>query len=136
MVTLWLGLAMLMIALHLAVIVVLVAGGPLALRWPRFVCAHLVVAVMVGAVFLVGADCPVTTWQKHFLRLAGRPAYRGGFVEHYLVNPVTGGGMTTAMKVTVLATWILPTVLSYLVLWRRQIEHDSELTVSLHPHCN
>lgn len=104
---------------HFAVIVAVVIGGPLALRWPKLIPLHMVVAVGVGAVFAAGADCPFTTWQKYCLRAAHRVPYEGGFIEHYLVRPITARPMTTIDKATVAAVWLIPTIVSYSLMWRR-----------------
>ena len=115
----WLVASVIVGLLHFAIIVAVIVGGPLALRWPKLARLHLLVAVAVGGVFAVGADCPLTTWQKWCLRRADRTPYDGGFIEHYLITPITGDGMTTAAKVTVAAIWIVPTVISYSLMWRR-----------------
>jgi len=104
-----------MAGLRLALILFLVAGGVMSLRWTRLIPAHIAVAVAVGAVFVIGADCPPTVWQKSFLAHAGRPVYDGGFVEHYLLRSFVDGGMTRVMKAFVVATWVVPSVASYLV---------------------
>jgi hypothetical protein len=108
-----------MAGIHLTLIVALVVGGPLSLRWPRLVRVHLVIAIAVGGVFVVGADCPLTVWQKACLRRAGRSAYQGGFIEHHLVTPVTGTGITPAITALIVAVWVVPAVVSYSVMWRR-----------------
>lgn len=119
--SLWLAAAWLTAAAHFALIAVLVAGGPISLRRPGFVRVHVVVAVAVGTVFVLGADCPLTTWQKYFLQRAGEVPYEGGFVEHYLVHPITGAGMPASMSLIVLAAWLAPTVVSYSILSQRRL---------------
>ena len=79
---------------------------------------HIPAAVATGAVFAAGADCPLTTWQKYCLRRAGDSPYRGGFIEHYLVEPVTGGGITATTKTVIQLTWIVPTVVGYAMVLR------------------
>lgn len=118
--TVWLLASWLIALSHLTVIVYVVVGGPLALRWPRSARAHLIVAVLVGGVFALGMDCPLTVWQKALLERAGRPVYSGGFIEHYLVHPLTGTGMTPTVNAVIVALWVVPTVASYTVLVRRQ----------------
>jgi hypothetical protein len=118
--TVWLLASWLTAITHLAVIVCVVIGGPVALRWPKAQRVHLVVALLVGAVFALGMDCPLTVWQKALLERAGRPVYEGGFIEHYLVNPLTGGGITLGVNAVIVALWVVPTVVSYTILARRQ----------------
>jgi hypothetical protein len=116
---LWLTLAALMAAAHVALVVVLVAGGPLTLRQGNFAWVHLPAMVATAAVFLARADCPLTVWQKSFLSHAGRTPYHGGFIEHYVVERLGGHAMTPATNMAVVATWVVPTVLSYALLARR-----------------
>jgi hypothetical protein len=115
----WSALATLMALSHLALIVVLIIGGPLTLRYPRFVWVHIPAAIATALVFALGADCPLTVWQKAYLRRAGAPPYEGGFIEHYIVEPITGGGMTPAVTAMVLAAWLIPTATAYTVRVRR-----------------
>ncbi len=116
--TAWLGLAWVIGACHIAVIVAVVSGGPLAARWPRLVWIHALVGAAVGLVFLLGADCPLTTWQKGALRRADQPLYEGGFIEHTVVRPLTGHGITPTVRIAIVATWVVPTLIGYTMIWR------------------
>lgn len=100
--------------------VLLVVGGPAALRWPWVLRAHLPALIATAAVFLVGADCPLTVWQKACIRRSGSTAYEGGFIEHHLIEPLTDGGVTLLTTVVTVAAWAVPTVWSYSALWRRR----------------
>ncbi|HYF46435.1 MAG TPA: DUF2784 family protein, partial [Acidimicrobiales bacterium] len=76
-------LAWTMAAAHLSLIVFLVIGA----WFPRLRRAHLVAALATAAVFLLGADCPLTVWENHFRDAAGWGTYDEGFVAHYLWRP-------------------------------------------------
>jgi len=114
----WIALAAVFALGHLALIILLIVGAPLSLKWSWMPKVHIPAAVLTGAVFLAGADCPLTTWQKACIRRSGRQPYSGGFIEHYLVHPITGDGITPAVKVVILLTWIIPTVIGYVILRR------------------
>jgi hypothetical protein len=116
---LWLAPASVMAAAHVALIVVLVAGGPITLRHGWFAWVHLPALAATAVVFLARADCPLTVWQKSFLSRAGRTPYRGGFIEHYIVEPIAGHAMTPATSMAIVAAWLVPTAVSYVVLARR-----------------
>jgi hypothetical protein len=107
-------------AWHLGLIALLIVGGPLARRLPRLWIIHLPALLATAVVNLAGADCPLTTWQKAALIRAGRQPYSGGFIEHYLVDPIRTGGMTTGVQVIILATWLLPTAWGYSSVIRRR----------------
>jgi len=107
---------------HAAFIVFLVAGGVACLRWPRLLPYHLVAVVGMAAVNLTGSDCPFTVVQKHFLERSGRVPYDGGFIEHYLVDPVWSGGITAGVRALIIVCWVLPTALAYGALARQRRE--------------
>ena len=109
-------LAWLMASAHLSLIVFLVAGAWLARGRPRVRAAHLAAIGATAAVFLVGADCPLTVWENHFRAAAGWPTYDEGFVVHYLVAPLTGvHRLSPTGQAMVVAAWVVPTVVGYLV---------------------
>src|SRR4051794_10116106 len=68
--------------LHAAVVLFMLTGALLALRWPRLVLVHVPVALAVLAVNLSGAPCPITTVELALRERAGAPPYAGGFLGH------------------------------------------------------
>ena len=104
---------------HLSLILFLVTGAWFSLRWPAVRRWHLVAIATTGAVFLAGADCPLTVWENHFRDAAGWSTYGNGFVVHYLVEPLTGiTRLDTTGQALVLAAWLVPTLVGYLVAGR------------------
>jgi hypothetical protein len=112
----WWALSKLVAAGHVALVVVLVGGGPAVRRWPRLVPVHLGAIAATAAVNLAGRDCPLTTWEKACARRAGREPYEGGFVEHYLVLPIRPAGIDDGVDRLLLAAWLVPSVLGYAAL--------------------
>lgn len=106
------ALAILMAVTHGLFILFLVSGALLARRWPGWVRPHLAAVAATAAVFLAGADCPLTTWENHFRAADGRPVIEG-FVEHYIISPFHPGGMTLALQALVLSAWVVPTAVGY-----------------------
>jgi Protein of Unknown function (DUF2784) len=111
------ALAVLVAVTHGVFIALLVSGALLARRRPRLIGPHLAAVAATVAIFLTGLDCPLTTWENHFRAAAGLPAI-DGFVEHYLVRPLNDEGMTPAIRVAVVAAWVVPSVVGYWQLWR------------------
>jgi hypothetical protein len=73
------------VALHLAFVVFVVAGGLLVLRWPRLAWLH-VPAVLWGAfIEFAGWICPLTPLENWLRQRGGGQAYDASFVEHYLI---------------------------------------------------
>jgi hypothetical protein len=99
-------LAWTMALLHLSLVVFLIVGA-WRTRWRRL---HLVAGGATAAVFLVGADCPLTVWENHFRAAAGWETYGEGFVAHYLWRPSAS---------LVIAAWLVPTALALASVARR-----------------
>jgi uncharacterized protein DUF2784 len=74
--------------LHAAVVLFMLTGALLALRWPRLVLVHAPVALAVLTVNLAGAPCPLTTVELALRGRAGAPPYDGGFLGHFLFGPL------------------------------------------------
>ena len=110
-------LARLVALAHLAFVVFLVVGGPLALRWRRLLPAHLAVVGITIALNRTGTDCPLTTLEKDLLRSANVGTYRHGFVQHYLVEPVHPSGSSPTVTLVLIAIWLIPTLISYTLIF-------------------
>lgn len=109
-------------AAHLAAIVFMLTGGLLSWRWPRLLPWHAAVGGVILAVNLAGADCPLTALELHLRAGAGQSAYSGGFIGHYVVEPLYAPGITPAVNYVIYAVALTPNVLAYGVLalrhWR------------------
>jgi hypothetical protein len=93
-------LAALGIALfHLLFILFVLFGGFLVLKWPRLMWVHLPCAVWGMLIEFAGWYCPLTTWENHFLRAAGREGYSGSFIDHYIMPLIYPSGLTRGMEI-------------------------------------
>jgi hypothetical protein len=90
----------LIVIVHLAFVVFVVAGGLLALRWHRAAYIHIPAALWGAWIEFTGWICPLTPLENHLRRLAGEAGYTGGFIQHYIVGVVYPAGLTTAIQVT------------------------------------
>jgi hypothetical protein len=68
---------------------------------------HLTALVATAVVFVAGADCPLTVWQKACIRRSGSTPYEGGFIEHHFIEPLTGG-VTAMTTLGTVAAWAVP----------------------------
>jgi hypothetical protein len=84
---------------HLAFIVFVLFGGLLVLKWPRLMWLHLPAAAWGVMIEFAGWWCPLTRWENHFLREAGRAGYDHGFVAHYLFPLIYPSGMTRGIEI-------------------------------------
>jgi Protein of Unknown function (DUF2784) len=105
--------AWVMAALHFALIAFVLSGSLLALRWPRLVWLHAPVALLVLAVNVAGAPCPLTVWELDLLAAAGAPGYPDGFIDHYLLDPFGADVHTTAAQVGIYTVALIPNLVGY-----------------------
>ena len=113
------ALADLILVLHLAFIVFVVAGGLLAMRWRWVPLVHLP-AVLWG-VFIEASDgvCPLTPLENALHRAAGAAGYAGGFIEHYLVPAIYPPALSHPVQLALAGLVVVANVLVYSVVWRR-----------------
>lgn len=114
------ALANLVLALHGAFVLFVVAGGLLALRWPRAAWVHLPAAAWGAGIELTGGICPLTPLENRLRELAGQAGYDGGFVEHYLLAAIYPDGLTRETQVVLGLAVLAINVAVYAVAWRRQ----------------
>ncbi|BBY89675.1 DUF2784 domain-containing protein [Mycolicibacterium murale] len=100
------------VAGHFAFLAYLVAGGFVALRWPRSIWLHLAAVLWGACSVVIGLPCPLTwveRWARADLGLAPLPPE--GFIEHYLTGvlyPNDAVGLVQALVfATVVASWLL-----------------------------
>jgi Protein of Unknown function (DUF2784) len=92
-------LADLLLILHAAFILFVVAGGFLVLRWPKLAWVHLPAALWGALIEFTGFICPLTPVEKAWRRAAGGEAYEGGFIEHYVTAALYPSGLTRLTQI-------------------------------------
>lgn len=100
---------------HFAFILFVIFGGLLALRWPRVMWIHLPAAAWGVLIEFFGWWCPLTRWENHFLREAGRAGYDGGFVAHYIMPVIYPSGLTRGLEI---AIGVFVLALNAVIYWR------------------
>jgi Protein of Unknown function (DUF2784) len=114
-----------MAGLHLALVVFVLSGSLLALRWPRLLWAHVPLALAVLAVHVAGQPCPLTVWELDFRAAAGAPGYDDGFIDHYLLEPFGAPGVhTTAAQIGIPVVALTPNLIGYGLHARRARRRD------------
>ncbi|HEX8359477.1 MAG TPA: DUF2784 domain-containing protein [Longimicrobium sp.] len=93
------ALADTVVLVHLAFVLWVVLGGLAALRWPRLAWAHLPAAAWGAAIEFAGWICPLTYLENHLRLLGGGAAYRGGFVDRYILHILYPQGLTRGTQV-------------------------------------
>ncbi len=119
-------LAHLVAVVHAAVIVLMVTGALVALHRPRLLLVHAPVSLAILLVNRAEAHCPLTTLELWLRSRAGGPGYTGGFVAHYLVEPLGVDVASTATQTAIYALALLPNGLGYGLLAARALRARAE----------
>jgi hypothetical protein len=79
------------------------------------------VALAILAIYLTGSDCPLTTWELDLRAAAGEPGYRGGFIGHYITEPLGFPIEATSTQIGVYTAAIVPNLVGYALLARKYL---------------
>ena len=107
--------------LHGVAVLFMLTGSLLALRRPWVLWLHVPVTLAILGLYLTGSDCPLTTWELALRQRAGEPPYRGGFIGHYLTDPLGFPIHATSTQVGIYVLAFLPNVIGYGLLARRAL---------------
>jgi hypothetical protein len=102
--------------LHAAAVLFMLTGSLLALRWPRVLWVHVPLSLAILAVYLTGSDCPVTDLELWLRRRGGGAGYTGGFIGHYITEPLGFPIHATSTQVGIYAIALLPNLVGYTLL--------------------
>lgn len=120
MTTFYLLLANVVLLVHLAFILFVVAGGWAVLRWPRLAWVHLPMALWAAGIEFFDGRCPLNPLENHLRRLGGESGFSGDFIDHYLAAIIYPEGLTREMQVALGLVVVLVNVAFYRQLWRRR----------------
>ena len=102
--------------LHAAAVLFMLTGSLLALRWPRVLWLHIPVSLAILGLYLTGSDCPLTRLELWLRQRAGETGYRGGFIGHYLTEPLGFPIEATSTQIGIYVVAFLPNVVGYALL--------------------
>lgn len=108
----------LLVVIHLAFVVFVVAGGFLLARWPRLIWLHLPAAVWGATIEFSGGICPLTPIENRLRVRGGGDAYSGDFVEHYLLPLLYPAQLTPGFQFWLGVGVVVVNVLTYALAWR------------------
>lgn len=114
------ALADVVLVLHLACIVFIVAGGILGLWWRVAPWVHIPAALWGAALEFFGWICPLTPLENVLRESGGEAGYPGGFIEHYLVPVIYPPGLTRGTQYLLGALVIVSNTVVYLFVVRRR----------------
>lgn len=113
--------AVVVAVVHACVVLFMVSGSLLALRWPRVLWLHVPVALVVLALYLTNSDCPLTTLELWLRERAGLPGYRGGFIGHYITEPLGFPIRDTVTQLGIYGTVLLSNLVGYGLFGGRRV---------------
>ena len=105
----------LLLLIHGAFVLFVIAGGLLVLRWPRVAWVHIPAALWGAAIEFGGFICPLTPLENAWRRAAGERTYEGGFIEHYITAALYPTGLTRTIQVVL---GVLVLAVNGWVYWR------------------
>jgi hypothetical protein len=105
--------------LHAAAVLFMLTGALLALRRPRVLWLHIPVSLVILGLYLTGSDCPLTSLELALRERAGEPGYTGGFIGHYVTEPLGFPIHATSTQVGIYVIAFLPNVIGYGLLGLR-----------------
>ena len=103
----------LLLLIHLAFIIFVIAGGFAVFRWRWMVWLHIPAAAWATLIEFWGWICPLTPWENSLRKLAGQEGYTGGFIEHYILPLVYPPGLTREIQIVLGITVITINLLIY-----------------------
>jgi hypothetical protein len=116
----------LILIVHLAFVALVVLGGVLVLRWPRFMWVHVPALLWGLAIEFIGFVCPLTPLENWLRERAGEATYEGGFIEHYITSLLYPDGLTREIQILLGVLVLVSNVAIYgysFARWKRAKEH-------------
>lgn len=111
-------LADVVVLIHAAFVIFVVAGGFLVIRRRWVAWLHVPAAIWGALIEYAGWICPLTPLENLLRERAGQAGYSGGFIEHYVLRALYPSGLTQTVQ------WVLGTLVivvnaaAYYGVWR------------------
>lgn len=109
----------LVLLLHLAFVLFVVAGGLLVAKWPRLAWLHLPSAAWGALVEFTGWICPLTPLENSLRAMAGTATYDRDFIEQYILPLLYPVELTRHVQLVLGAVVVGVNLVAYGWLWRR-----------------
>ena len=113
----------LLVLVHLAFVVFVVAGGFAVLKWHWLALLHMPAAAWGALIEFRGWVCPLTPWENKLRQLAGQDGYPEGFIEHYIFPILYPPGLTREIQSTLGTAVVVINLVIYSVLVYRLTRH-------------
>ncbi len=120
-------LADLIVLLHLAFVVFVVAGGLLVWHRPRIAWLHVPAALWGTIVEWAGWICPLTPVELSLRSRGGETGYEGDFVARYLLPVLYPGALTREVQIVLSVAVVAINAAVYRAVFRRHMRHRADL---------
>ncbi|HWP94827.1 MAG TPA: DUF2784 domain-containing protein [Gammaproteobacteria bacterium] len=110
----------LVVLLHAAFVLFVVAGGFLVWRWPRLAWVHVPALLWGAFVEFSGSVCPLTPLENALRQRGLEAGYEGGFIEHYLLPLLYPGELTRELQFLMGAAVLFVNGVVYGFVWYRR----------------
>ncbi len=107
------ALADVVLIVHLAFVVFVVAGGLLVLRWAWAALLHIPAAIWGVYIEYTGGICPLTPLENSLRRSGGQAGYSGGFIDHYIQPVLYPVGLTRGTQVVLGSLALIVNLVAY-----------------------
>lgn len=105
---------------HFLFVGFVIFGGILVLRWHKAAFFHLPAAAWGVFIEWSGLLCPLTFLENYLRDKGGIGAYRGGFVDHYIMPVLYPDGLTRDTQFALGAIILLINVTVYAIAFTRR----------------
>ena len=123
-------LADLVVWIHLAFVLFVVAGGLLVMRWPGLIWIHLPAVIWGVGIELSGWICPLTPLENWLRHKGGEENYQFDFVAHYLLPMLYPQGLTRASQIALgVLVFVVNLAIYRWVFGKRKVQRFNRSTV-------
>ena len=88
----------LIVLIHFAFILFVVAGGFLVVKWHKVSLLHIPAAVWGVSIEFSGWICPLTPLENELRFAGGGTGFSGGFIERYIVSLIYPEELTSGIQ--------------------------------------
>src|SRR5262245_22316282 len=114
------ALAGLVVALHMAFVLLAALGGFLAFKCRRAAWFHIPAALWAALIEFAGWECPLTPLENWLRRLGGEAGYHTGFIDRYPIPVIYLSLFTSGLPVALGFLVLGVNLAIYWTIWRRQ----------------
>src|SRR6476646_8116622 len=108
-----------LVALHLAFIAFVIAGGLLTFKHRAWAIVHLPAVAWAAWTEFTSTVCPLTPWENALRAAAGAAGYTESFVAHYIVPRIYPQGLTPHAQLGLGVAIVALNAAIYALAWRR-----------------